>query len=217
LLTDSEIIITQYKKNYHSIYDVTSPSAVFTNVVYDERVNKTTFRNWVISKIFLLTIISSIPLFMIGRIIYEAYVDKELPILVAGFIVVFCSMFVGVFWYSVFSSLSPKTIDKNDIISMNKKSIKFYRTSSFIWVSLGLISYFVYSINAEFSSAIPCVGGVGIYIIKSMIFDHIKASSYVHKSNDKHKVSAHIWKGIEFISLILYLILNIIFQSYFLG
>ena len=216
LLTDSEIIITQYKKNYHSIYDVTSSSAVFTNVINDERVNKTPFRNWVISKIFLLTIISSIPLFMIGRIIYEAFVDKDLPILVVGFIMVFCLMFVGVLWYSVFSSLSPKTINKNDMKNKNNTSIKFYRISSFIWVSLGLVSYFVYSINAEFSSAIPCVGGVGIYIIKSLIFDHIKDSNYVHEFNDKHKVSAHIWKGIEFISLILYVVLNIVFQSYFL-
>lgn len=216
-LSDSEIVITQYKKGFHSLYDVTSQSAVFTDVVKGESVNRSAFRNWIISKIFILVIASSIPLYMLFSVLYEALVDKDLSFTFVGFIVAFCSVFVGVLWYGTFSSISPKKIEELDTIEKRDGATRFYRISSFIWVSLGLVSYFVYSINAEFSSAIPCVGGVGIYIIKSMIFDHIRDSKYAYLPEKKKGISTNTWKMIEFVSVVLYVFLNIVFQSYFLG
>jgi hypothetical protein len=162
---DSEIIITQYKKGFHSTFDVSSPSAVFRNVVNEERINKRTYRNWVISSVFFLALVSSIPLFMLGRIIFEALTYHNLPILLVGFMVVFCSVFLGVTWYKVFSAISPKTIDKYDTCGKENEAARFYRIASFFWVLLGLLSYFLYLNFPNFSSAIPCVGGGGAFLL----------------------------------------------------
>ncbi|MFH0766610.1 MAG: hypothetical protein V1920_00775 [Bacillota bacterium] len=216
VLSDSEIITRQFKKGFHSIFDVTSKSAVFTDVISEERTNRSTYKNWIISRVFFLVILSSIPLYMMVRIIYETLVYNNLPMLLVGFIVGFCFIFVGIIWYNAFSSISPKKMDKYDVIGMKNNAIKYYRISSFLWVLLGISSYFVYFSNAEFSSVIPCVGGVAVYIVKGMIFEHFSDSSFNWETNSRNKVRDNLWKGIEFISVILFILLNLVFQSCFL-